>query len=149
MEDLYVELMSYLEDHCADLGLTGIDEDYGQLEALLNGEDTYPITFPYLLISFGEALWQDYKPSDGTQRGTLTVTTRLAFDCYDDTHLGAGQEGYAIERQTTAGNLHALLQGKAPETCGGSAMSRIASRTVSLPRGVKVYETDYRLRIVG
>lgn len=147
MEELYNELMEYLRGHMAELGLEGLDEDYGQLEALLNGEDTYPVTFPCLLIVLGEAQWIDYKPTDGKQRGHMTVTTRLAFDCYDDTHAGADQQGYAHFRQHMARRLHRLLQGSTPRTCNGSAMSRTASRTISLPGGIKVYETDYKLRI--
>ena len=147
MEELYNELMEYLREHMTELGLEGLDEDYGQLEALLNGEDTYPVTFPCLLIVLGEAQWADYKPTDGKQRGQMTVTTRLAFDCYDDTHVGADQQEYAHERQHKARCLHRLLQGSAPRTCNGSAMSRTASRTISLPGGIKVYETDYKLRL--
>lgn len=147
MEELYNELMEYLRGHMDELGLEGLDEDYGQLEALLNGEDAYPVTFPCLLIVLGEAQWGDYKPTEGKQRGQMTVTTRLAFDCYDDTHAGADQQEYACERQRTARKLHRLLQGSTPRTCNGSAMSRTASRTISLPGGIKVYETDYKLRL--
>lgn len=147
MEELYNELMEYLRNHMVELGLEGLDEDFGQLEALLNGEDTYPVTFPCLLIVLGEAQWADYKPTEGKQRGQMTVTTRLAFDCYDDTHAGAEQQEYAQERQRKARRLHRLLQGSAPHTCNGSAMSRTASRTITLPGGIKVYETDYKLRL--
>lgn len=147
MEELYNELMDYLGSHIECLGVTAIDEDWGQLEALLNGEDTYPVTFPCLLIAFGEAQWTDYKPSDGLQRGTMTVTTRLAFDCYDDTHTGAEQQCYARDRHQTAKALHRLLQGKVPECLGCSPLSRTASRTISLPHGIKVYESEYRVRI--
>lgn len=145
MEELYTELIEYLERHYDDLGLSTLDEDYGQLEAMLNGEDTYPITFPALLISVGETTWETVKAPE--QRGTIIITTRLAFDCYDDTHYGADQRQYARERIKTAGDLHKLLQCCRPEAMGAGPLVRFASRTVALPRGIKVYEADYRLKI--
>lgn len=145
MEELYTELIEYLEEHYDELGLSALDEDYGQLEAMLNGEDTYPITFPALLIAVGETSWETTKAPE--QRGTVMITTRLAFDCYDDTHYGAGQREYARERIAKAGQLHRLLQGKCPESMGASPFIRIASRTAALPHGIKVYEADYRLRL--
>lgn len=145
MEELYTELVEYLEQHFAELGLSTLDEDYGQLEAMLNGEDTYPIPFPALLIAVGEASWETYKADE--QRGTMMITTRLAFDCYDDTHYGADQREYALKRIETAGKLHKLLQGLRPEAMGAGSLTRIASRTAALPKGIKVYEADYRLKI--
>lgn len=145
MEELYTELIEYLERHYDDLGLSTLDEDYGQLEAMLNGEDTYPITFPALLISVGETTWETVKAPE--QRGTMYITTRLAFDCYDDTHYGADQRHYARHRIKMAGSLHKLLQGVRPESMGSSPLIRTASRTAALPKGIKVYEVDYRLKI--
>ena len=145
MEELYTELTEYLEEHFEELGLSVLDEDYGQLEAMLNGEDTYPITFPALLISVGETSWETTKAPE--QRGTMTVTTRLAFDCYDDTHYGANQREYARERIRKAGQLHRLLQWQSPQAMGAGPLIRTASRTAALPHGIKVYEADYRLRL--
>ncbi len=146
MEELYLELMEYLERNAQDLGLATLDEDYGQLEAMLNGEDGYPIPFPALLIAFGETQWDTTKPVLD-QRGSLLVTTRLAFDCYDDTHLYAGQREYARERYQSAKALHGKMRGLRLESVDSTPMVRIASRTVALPHGIKVYETDYRIRI--
>ena len=77
MEQHYQQLRAVLETVPE---LSHIDEDSGQLEAMLNGEDTYPITFPAALISFGDVLWENVK-NDGTQLGKGTVTRRVAFDC--------------------------------------------------------------------
>lgn len=145
METLYMELIEYLESHFDALGLSVLDEDYGQLEAMLNGEDTYPITFPALLISFGETTWETVKSPE--QRGTMYITTRLAFDCYDDTHYGANQRQFAEERIKIAGQLHKIMQGARPEAMGASPLTRTSSRTAALPKGIKVYEADYRLKI--
>ena len=146
MEELYLELMEYLEQNARALRLATLDEDYGQLEAMLNGEDGYPIPFPALLVSFGETQWDTTKPA-ADQRGSLLVTTRLAFDCYDDTHLGAGQREYARRRYRSARMLHGKLRGLRMESIDATPMMRVASRTVALPHGIKVYETDYRIRI--
>ena len=146
MEELYIELLEYLERNAQDLRLSTLDEDYGQLEAMLNGEDGYPIPFPALLIAFGETQWDTTKPVQD-QRGSLLVTTRLAFDCYDDTHLYAGQREYARKRYRSAKVLHGKMRGLRMESVDSTPMIRIASRTVALPHGIKVYETDYRIRI--
>lgn len=146
MEELYLELMDYLEQHALGLGLSTLDEDYGQLEAMLNGEDGYPIPFPALLIAFGETQWDTTKPSLD-ERGTMLVTTRLAFDCYDDTHMGANQREYARKRYQKARSLHRKMRGLQMESIDTTPMVRVASRTVALPRGIKVYEADYRIRI--
>ena len=147
MEELYTELVEYLEQHFDELHLSTLDEDYGQLEAMLNGEDTYPITFPALLISIGETSWESVKAPE--QRGLMTVTTRLAFDCYDDTHSGANQRAYALRRIKSAGKLHKLLHWQTLElkSMGAGPLIRVASRTVALPHGIKVYEADYRIRL--
>jgi hypothetical protein len=149
MEKLYTDLMTYLGEHLSELGVTTLDEDYSQLEALLNGEDSYPVVFPCILLGFGEAVWDPFKTGacGNGQRGTMTVTTRLAFDCYDDSHYGADQSEYAEERHVKAKALHELLHGYIPDSCEGSAMLRTASRCISLPGGIKVYETDYRLKL--
>ena len=146
MEELYIELMEYLGENARDLGLATLDEDYGQLEAMLNGEDGYPIPFPALLISFGETQWESLSLA-WDQRGSILVTTRLAFDCYDDTHMGSGQREYARERYRKARLVHKKLRGQKMESLKSTPLVRVASRTQALPHGIKVYETDYRIRI--
>ena len=50
----------------------------------------------------------------GIQHGKTTLTVRLAFDCYDDTHYGSSQEQHAAERMALAGRLNPIC------TAGGS-----------------------------
>lgn len=76
MEQHYQQLREVLEELQS---LSYIDEDTGQFEAMLNGEDTYPITFPAALVIFGDILWENVK-NDGTQMGKGIVTIRIAFD---------------------------------------------------------------------
>ena len=42
-------------------------EDCGQLEALANGEDQYPVTFPCILIGVPETKWETLNAA--TQQG--------------------------------------------------------------------------------
>lgn len=101
MEQLFNDLQQQI---AKEMGSTVslIDEDYGQLEALAGGEDQYPVTFPCVLIGIPETLWENLKGN--LQHGKTTVTVRLAFDCYDDTHYGSAQEQHVAERMALAGD---------------------------------------------
>lgn len=138
MERHYIQLRDILSG--ID-GIITIDEDTGQLEAMLNGEDTYPIAFPAVLIAFGDTEWQSYV-GRGVQRGTGTVIVRTAFDCYDDSHQGAGQDSYINGRMEKVGEIHRAVQG-VPSAVSGRPFNRIRSRTVTLPGRIKVYEQEY------
>ena len=50
MEQLFNDIQRRIAENMGDI-LSLIDEDYGQLDALLNGEDQYPVTVPCVLIS--------------------------------------------------------------------------------------------------
>jgi hypothetical protein len=58
--------------------LSLIDEDYGQLDALLNGEDQYPVTYPCVLISLPEIPWSDV--TFRVPPGEISLTVQLGFD---------------------------------------------------------------------
>lgn len=138
MEQDYIQIRTLLSKIA---GLRHIDEDTGQLEAMLNGEDTYPITFPAALIQFGETEWKSFKDTD-TQTGSGTLTIRLACDCYDDTHEGAGQDSYATERHALRLAVHHAVHGVQSAT-SHRPFVRLRSRTYSLPGRIKVYEQEY------
>ena len=38
-----------------------VDEDYGQLDALKNGEPVYPVAFPCVLVGIPETVWGNLK----------------------------------------------------------------------------------------
>lgn len=138
MEQHYQQLRDVLEEL---QGLSYIDEDTGQLEAMLNGEDTYPITFPAALVNFGDILWENVK-NDGTQKGKGLVTIRIAFDCYDDSHYGAGQDEYGAQRREFVGRVHKAIHGLRAVVTGRPYL-RTASHAYALPGRIKVYELDY------
>lgn len=145
MEQLFNDIQNRIKEKIEGLSL--IDEDYGQLEAIETEEDTYPVTFPCVLISAPEVDWTNL--GGGSQRGNCTVTIRLAIDCYDDTHFGSGTEEKAMERMRFAQSIHRVLQGfrslppvgRAGE--GYSPLIRKSSRNYSRPHAIKVYETVY------
>lgn len=137
MEQIILEIMKLISASLPELSL--IDEDYGQLE-LQSAEDTYPVTFPCVLIGNAEGNWDTL--SDCAQRGKISLTVRLAIDCYDDTHIGSGTEDKIIERMQLNNRLYVSLQGKAVVD-GMTELHRIHSRDFSLFRGIKCYETIF------
>jgi len=137
MEQLFNDIQNLIADKFPELSL--IDEDYGQLEAIETEEDTYPVTFPCVLISAPEVEWTNL--GGGSQRGNCTVTIRLAIDCYDDTHSGSGTEEKVMERMRFAQSIHRVLQ--LFRSGNSTPLIRKTSRNYSRPHAIKVYETAY------
>ncbi len=139
METIFLAIQEQIATGMPDLSL--VDEDCGQLETQ---EDTYPVTFPCVLIGNIDAVWTNV--GIGFQRGEATVTVRLAIDCYDDTHYASGTQDKIRERLLKNKALYKLLQGFyfSKEV---TSLIRIRSRDYSLPRGIKVYETEYRFTV--
>lgn len=108
MEHFFNDLQQQIAGKMGD-AIALIDEDCGQLEALANGEDQYPVTFPCVLIGIPQTVWENVK--NGLQHGKTTLTVRLAFDCYDDTHYGSTQERHAAGRPH-AGKAFKLLSAR-------------------------------------
>lgn len=144
MEQLFNDLQHQIAEKMGS-SVSLIDEDCGQLEALLNGEEQYPVTFPCVLISAPQIEWNSL--SGATQRGRLVLTVRLAFDCYQDTHYGSGQEQYAEQRWRQATLLNSYIHGWKFEGCM-QGMMRKTSRQFSLPAGIKVYEMQYETTLI-
>lgn len=138
MEQDFIQIRDII---AAITGIAHVDEDTGQLEAMLNGENTYPIPFPAATILFNDTEWMPICGED-TQRGKGTFTVRLAFDCYDDTHSGAGQDSYMAERNAVRLAVHNAING-VRSSSSGSPYVRTHSRTYSLPGRIKVYEQEY------
>ena len=125
--------------------LKTVDEDYGQLEMLDDeGRDTYPLTFPAVLIDAPETSWTGVSGLD--QRGTCRVRVRLVLDCYDDTHWRSGTVEAIRERERMRKDLHVLLQGHRVGA-DGQALVRVSSRFYTWNHGIKVYESAYELAV--
>ena len=138
MEQLFNDIQKRIADNFPQLSL--IDEDYGQLEAIETAEDTYPVTFPCVLISIPEVIWEQL--GGPSQRGTASITIRLAIDCYHDTHHGSGTEDKAVERKAFATDIHRKLQ--CFRSGNDTPLIRKKSSDYSRPHGIKVYETTYQ-----
>lgn len=137
MEEIFIAIMERIAAGMPDISC--IDEDYGQLE-FRDSEDSYPVTFPCVLIGNTESDWNDL--GYGVQKSESAFTIRLAIDCYDDTHYSSGTYDKIRERQQKARELYQLLQ---EFQCAENAspLTRIKSRDYSLCGGIKVYETIY------
>lgn len=131
--------------------LSLVDEDYGQLETQ---GDTYPLTFPCVLVGTTVSEWTTTHSL--AQRAEATFSVRLAIDCYDDTHYGSGTTDRILERQALSLKLVTLLHGwrpAVPDTVpAGSAIAspqliRKKSQYYPLPGGIKVYETFFSVRL--
>ena len=137
MDELLLKIMQHIAAAMPELSL--VDEDYGQLETQ---EDTYPVTFPCVLVGNMSGGWRDLGYS-GAQEGTVTLTVRLAVDCYDDTHIGSTQEQRIAGRQEQARQLYKALQTRRFVNDMGP-LSRVKSQDYALPHGIKVYEQTYQ-----
>lgn len=120
--------------------LSTIDEDYGQLE-MINQEnrDTYPLTFPALLIDAADVSWSNI--AGLSQKGEATVRARLIIDCYDDTHYGSTTTDRISERAAMRAKVHKLLHGYRIDD--EAQLIRTNSRFYTWDHGIKVYEQTY------
>lgn len=121
-----------------------VDEDYGQLEAIdKEGIDTYPLTFPAVLVSETETVWSDI--GELAQKGVARIAVRLVIDCYDDTHHGCGTIEAVESRAEMAEEVHRALQGFRPLDDG--PLIRERSRFYTWNHGIKVYEQHYTVTV--
>ena len=137
MEEIFIAIMEHIAETMPELSY--IDEDYGQLEPT-EDQDSYPVTFPCVLIGNTESDWNDI--GYGVQKSESLVTVRLAIDCYDDTHYTSGTYQKVRERQLKAKELYKALQGFQC-TEEATPLVRVKSRDSSLPGNIKVYETMF------
>ena len=142
MESLVYQLISYIKEKMPSLGT--VDEDYGQLEMTDNeNEDSYPLTFPCVLLNPSETEWSSLEGR--SQKGKSTIVVRLCIDCYDDTHAGSGTLDAIRTRADTVKELHRLLQCYRPD--GDGEMIRERSKFYTWNHGIKVYEMYYTVSV--
>lgn len=138
MEELYLFVQDLLGRIQA---LRLIDEDYGQVEAMLNGTaDTYPITFPASLIGNMSIDWSDI--GGGLQTGRCRFTVRLFCECLQDSHRGSGTEYSMRERLALNNEIYLTLQGQRLNQMT-DYMARVKQADYFLPGAIKVYETEF------
>lgn len=147
MEDLYLKIAARL--HALIPELDHIDEDTGQLYPVqYDDRFEYPILFPCLLIDASTVDWKDEKIV-GSQRGSATVTLKLAFRMDEDTHFEPSSlndfEQLRIRRhieRRVAGALHFYCLGD-----GMSPLYRTMNRSYSQPGRVRVTEMTFKVNI--
>lgn len=138
MEQLLESLITLFGTEMPEL-LT-IDEDYGQLE-MINQEnrDTYPLTFPAVLIDAPDVMWSNI--AGLSQKGDATIRVKLIIDCYDDTHYGSTTTDRIAARSELRRKVHKLLQGY--RINDETMLIRTNSKFYTWDHGIKVYEQTY------
>lgn len=141
MDEILINILERINQEMPDLSL--LDEDYGQLEMSAE-QDSYPVTFPCVLVGNIEADWRDQ--GLGCQKGAALVTVRLAIDCYDDTHYSSGTFDRVRERRQSDLRLYKALNRFKSAQCA-TPLVRVKSRDYTLPGFIKVFETTYAFTI--
>ncbi|WP_294536957.1 hypothetical protein [uncultured Bacteroides sp.] len=142
MEHILMQLVNLVGSSLPEMKT--VDEDYGQLEMIdETSRESYPLTFPAVLIDAPETAWSNIRGKD--QLGTCTVRVRLIIDCYDDTHYRSGTVDKIKERDDLRKRLHVLLQGRRITEEG--ELIRTASRFYTGNHGIKVYESTYTVSV--
>lgn len=145
MESLYLRIAERLRSLVPELD--HIDEDTGQLYPVpYDDRYSYPILFPCCLIDATTADFKAEKFPD-IQRGTVTVTVKVAFQCDEDTHYDSGgtfaqmEQRLAVNRKVVSA-LHGYRFGD-----DVSEMRRTQARAYPLAGRVKVYESTFNVNV--
>lgn len=141
MDEILINIMERIAAQMPELSM--LDEDYGQLEMSAE-DDSYPVTFPCMLVGNLEADWRDQ--GLGCQKGAALVTVRLAIDCYDDTHYSSGTYDRVRERRQSDLRLYKALNRFKSAQCA-TPLVRVKSRDYTLPGFIKVFETTFSFTI--
>lgn len=144
MEQLMNDLLRQIADKMGNL-VQVVDEDYGQLDALKNGEETYAVTFPCVLVGVPETNWESLNAD--TQRGLLTISVRLAVNCGVQIPEGSSAAEQAAQRNGWVEELNDAVQGWQFDGCQ-SAARRTRSVQTAMPGNVKVYEQQYDITVM-
>lgn len=147
MEDLYLKIAERLHEAVPEID--HIDEDTGQLYPVQEDDRyEYPILFPCLLIDAATIDWKDEQSGD-TQRGTATVSLKLAFRVDEDTHFSSALENsfsqLHLRKEIESHIVKALHRWRFGKDY--SPMQRTQTRTYSLPGRVRVSETYFRVNV--
>lgn len=143
MKNILTAMIERLEANKSSLGLSYIDEEYGQVEALDDeSREMYAPTFPAVLVDCSGETWQ--QAGNGMQSGSVTVNVNIYLDCYDDTHAFSTTIGKVSERMRLVRCVTELFQGfKVLPECG--SMVRASSQTSTINHGIKMYQVSFAL----
>lgn len=145
MENLLAAIITRLEGYAQSLGLSYIDEEYGQVDFLDDEtRDTYPVTFPCVLVDCPGEDWAE--AGRDMQEGTATVNVNVYMDCYDDTHANSTTVDKVSERCGLVREVTELLQNWRPLDSGRSLV-RTATRASTNNHGIKMYQVSFTVRV--
>lgn len=145
MEKILTEIITRLEGNAPSLGLSYIDEEYGQVEFLDDeSRDTYPVTFPAVLIDCQGGQWSQLGQS--MQNGSATIAVNIYIDCYDDTHAHSTTIEKVKGRLALVRSVTELLQEWQPLDNSGKLI-RQATAFQTMNHGIKMYQTTYSVRL--
>lgn len=148
MESLYLRIAERLREIVPEL--EHIDEDTGQLYPVqYDDRYGYPILFPCCLI---DASTTDYKVEKfpDIQRGTVTITIKVAFQCDEDSHYSSIESNNTFEQMRHRLAINKKIVCALQGYCFGddfSAMQRTQARAYPLAGRVKVYESTFNVNI--
>lgn len=142
MEHLLTAIIDRLEEHGRELGLSYIDEEYGQVEMLdSDNAETYPVTFPAVLVDSSGEQWQQLGVQH--QKGLATVNVNIYIDCYHDTHAYSNTRHRVAERMGLVRSITELLQGVTPIEGITGVLTRTATTTSTNAHGIKMYQVTF------
>lgn len=145
MEHLLTAIIDKLEDNAASLGLGMVDEEYGQVEFLdYEDRDTYPVTFPAVLVDCQGEQWQQV--GNLMQKGVATISLNIYIDCYDDTHAYSTTASKAEDRMSLVRSITELMQGWNPLSEGGE-LTRQSSVFSTINHGIKKYQVTFTVPV--
>lgn len=145
MEQILTAIIERLEANKEALGLSYVDEEYGQVDFLDDEtRDTYAPTFPAVLVDgSGEEWTQDGR---AMQQGVATVNVNVYIDCYDDTHACSETIGKVAERMALVRSVTELLQGWEPLSTSGRLIRQRAQASTG-NHGIKLYQVTFTIPV--
>lgn len=145
MENILTSIIERLEGNASALGLSYVDEEYGQVDILDDdSRDTYPVTFPCVLVDCQGEEWAE--AGKDMQEGTATVNVNIYLDCYDDTHAGSTTIEEVSARLELVRSVTELLQNWKPLD-NSRALMRTSTRTSTNNHGIKLYQITFSVRV--
>lgn len=145
MEHILTSIIEKLEANAVALGLSMVDEEYGQVDIIDDGSrETYPVTFPAVFVDFQGVQWESL--GRRMQKGTATVAVNVYVDCYDDTHAYSTTIGKASERMALVRSVTELLQGWEPDGASGQLIRTGAAASTG-NHGIKLYQTTFTVPV--
>ncbi|MBS1585189.1 MAG: hypothetical protein JSS82_06535 [Bacteroidetes bacterium] len=144
MNSAFANLFLLLQQRILDQvpGIVYIDQDLGQLRP--NPDDTFPVSFPCLLIDLDYFTFKDL--SENVQTATGTIVFKLGFSTYSSSNQAASEETKeaALAFYNLEWELHKALQGWDPGDSFGH-LNRTTTTSQHRSDALRVRELRYTI----